>query len=123
MGRWAVIAQFGRNEGYVTEVVARVTGTRDDAREALVEAARWYRRPRREKRREVYRLPDGDSHLLVLQGAVTRLEITLTIAELLYASDDGPDAPEGPDTAAWAAGPAGGADGPGRSPEDGRPAQ
>ncbi|GAA2816725.1 hypothetical protein [Streptomyces showdoensis] len=108
MGQWAVIAQFGRGEQYVTEVVARVSGTREDARQALAEAARWYRKPRREKRREVYRLPDGDSHLLILQGAVTRMEITLTLAELVYDSAD-PAADE--------------AGGPVRPPVDRRPEQ
>ncbi|MER8043879.1 hypothetical protein [Streptomyces sp. NPDC094032] len=108
MGQWAVIAQFGRHEQYVTEVVSRVSGTREEARQALVEAAQWYRRPRREKRREVFRLPDGDSHLLILQSTMSRTEVTLTIAELVYDSGDAA---------------AGTADGPGWSPADRPPAQ
>ncbi|MFF0436404.1 hypothetical protein ACFYU9_29845 [Streptomyces sp. NPDC004327] len=86
MGKWAVVAQYGLRQVYVTEILSRVEGTREEAREALLEATRRYHPPRREHRRQVYRLPGGDSYLLVVEGAVSRREITLSLAELVYDS-------------------------------------
>ncbi|GGY68275.1 hypothetical protein [Streptomyces omiyaensis] len=88
MGRWAVVAQWGAGETYNTEIVTRVTGSREDARAALTEATRVVRKPMREKHRSVYRFPGGDSYLVVVQGALSRTETTVSIAELVYDSAD-----------------------------------
>lgn len=86
MEKWIVYAQYGSGDSYFTEVLARVSGTRDDAREALLGVTRTYRAPLREKWREVYRMPDGDSYLVIVKGAVTLTEITMGIAELVHDS-------------------------------------
>ncbi|MFB7514434.1 hypothetical protein [Streptomyces sp. NPDC056144] len=88
MGKWVVFAQYGSGETYRTEFVARVTGTREDAREAMRAATRTCRAPLREKWREVYRLPGGDSYLVIVKGAASLNEVTLTIAEMVYDSAD-----------------------------------
>ncbi|MDX2564327.1 hypothetical protein PV371_32400 [Streptomyces sp. TX20-6-3] len=92
MEKWIVYAQYGSGDSYFTEVVSRVTGTREDARTALLAATRTYREPMREKWREVYRMPGGDSYLVIVKGAVTLSEITMGIAELVHDSKAG--APE-----------------------------
>ncbi|MGW0119988.1 hypothetical protein [Streptomyces sp. NPDC003327] len=88
MGKWIVVAQLGSGDSYLTEVVTRLTGTREDARRALTAATRTYRAPMREKWREVYRFPGGDSYLVIVKGAVSLNEITLSIAELVHDSTD-----------------------------------
>ncbi|MFC8510306.1 hypothetical protein ACFU3J_05775 [Streptomyces sp. NPDC057411] len=88
MEKWAVIAQYAQGDRYVTDVVSRVTGTREDALEALRLAATSYRTPMREKWREVYRLSGGDSYLVIARGAVSLLETTLSIAELVHDTKD-----------------------------------
>ncbi|MEV5974531.1 hypothetical protein [Streptomyces sp. NPDC051921] len=88
MGKWAVVARYSQGDHHVTEVVSRVTGTREDAEEALQLAVRSYRAPKREKWREVYRFPGGDSYLVIVKGAVTFLEITLSLAELVHDTKD-----------------------------------
>ncbi|MEU7074638.1 hypothetical protein AB0B30_32975 [Streptomyces narbonensis] len=88
MGKWVVIAQYASGESYRTELVARVTGSRQDARTAMRDATRTCRAPMREKWREVYRLPGGDSYLVIVKGAASMSEVTLTIAEMVYDSTD-----------------------------------
>ncbi|MFD4376183.1 hypothetical protein [Streptomyces sp. NPDC058486] len=88
MGRWAVVAQGGAGETYNTEILTRLTGTREDARAALVEATQVVRKPMREKHRAVYRFPGGDSYLVVVQGAMSHTETTLSIVELVHDSAD-----------------------------------
>ncbi|WP_318207526.1 MULTISPECIES: hypothetical protein [unclassified Streptomyces] len=86
MEKWIVYAQYKSGDSCFTEVVSRVTGTRDDAREALTTATRTFREPMREKWREVYRMPGGDSYLVIVKGAVTLTEITMGIAEMVHDS-------------------------------------
>ncbi|MFE0703846.1 hypothetical protein [Streptomyces sp. NPDC058872] len=88
MGKWVVVAQFVSGDSYLTEVVARISGTREDARRAMRAATRTCRTPMREKWREVYRLPGGDGYLVIVKGAATLSEVTLTIAEMVYDSAD-----------------------------------
>ncbi|WP_328942198.1 hypothetical protein OG259_11535 [Streptomyces sp. NBC_00250] len=87
--KWIVFAQYKSGDSCFTEVVSRVTGTREDAREQLLAATRAYHAPMREKWREVYRMPGGDSYLVIVKGAVTLSEITMGIAELVHDSKDG----------------------------------
>lgn len=88
MGKWVVVAQYGAGERYVTEVISRVTGTREHAEEAMLLATRSYGAPMREKWREVFRLAGGGSCLVRVKGATTLREITLTIGELVHDSKD-----------------------------------
>ncbi|WP_432752613.1 hypothetical protein ACE1OA_08980 [Streptomyces sp. JL2001] len=88
MGKWIVVAQYGKGETYVTEVVRRLTGTRDEALEELRAATLAYGAPMREKWREVYRFPGGESYLVIVKGAVSLTEYRLAIAEQVWDSND-----------------------------------
>ncbi|MER7519807.1 hypothetical protein [Streptomyces sp. NPDC126499] len=101
MGEWAVIAQYDAGENHRTRVVREVTGTREQARDALWKAALSYREPVREKRRRVYRLAGGDSYLVRVNGLMSETDTVLSLAELVHDSAAGPSAegaavPEGP---------------------------
>ncbi|MCT4352537.1 hypothetical protein M5362_05240 [Streptomyces sp. Je 1-79] len=89
MGKWIVVAQYGASDStYRSEVVRKITGTREDAREAMRAASLTYQKPWREKSREVYRFPGGDSCLLIVRGAMSETQTTLSIAELVHDSAD-----------------------------------
>ncbi|MET9950651.1 hypothetical protein ABZ135_03765 [Streptomyces sp. NPDC006339] len=88
MGTWAVIAQYGSGENYRTRVVDEVTGTREQARDALWKAALTFRQPVREKRRRVYRLGTGDSYLVRVSGLMSETDSVLSLAELVHDSTD-----------------------------------
>ncbi|MFI8293929.1 hypothetical protein EAO71_05930 [Streptomyces sp. ms191] len=88
MGKWIVVAQYGKGETYFTEVLRRLTGTRDEALEALRAATLTYGAPMREKWREVYRFPGGDSYLVIVKGAVSLTEYRIGIAEKVWDSND-----------------------------------
>ncbi|MCX2181838.1 hypothetical protein KV205_15030 [Streptomyces sp. SKN60] len=91
MGNWVVVAQYGvasDGNAFRTELVRTVTGSREEAREALRETALAYREPMREKRRRVFRLSGGDSYLVRVNGLVSETDTVLTIAELVYDSAD-----------------------------------
>ncbi|MFE5615678.1 hypothetical protein [Streptomyces sp. NPDC056524] len=89
MGKWVIVAQRGSNgDTYRSEVVRRVTGSREDAREAMRAASLTFYQPWKEKSREVYRYPSGDGCLLIVRGLMSETLITLTIAELVHDSAD-----------------------------------
>ncbi|MDT9690451.1 hypothetical protein Q5762_19305 [Streptomyces sp. P9(2023)] len=88
MGNWIVVAQRGSGDSYVSEVIRRVTGTREDAREAMRAASLTYHEPWREKSRQVYRFPSGDSCLVIVRGLMAETQSTLSIAELVHDSAD-----------------------------------
>ncbi|MFF9018282.1 hypothetical protein ACF09C_35650 [Streptomyces sp. NPDC014870] len=95
MGKWIVVAQRGAGgDTYRTEVVQRITGTREDAQEALRAASLTYGEPWRERSREVYRLPSGDSYVVVVRGMMSETYVVLSIAELVHdsAAPDGAQA-------------------------------
>ncbi|GAA3390051.1 hypothetical protein [Streptomyces roseoviridis] len=98
MGEWAVVAQYGAGENHRTRVVREVTGTLEQARDALWKTALSYREPVREKRRRVYRLGTGDAYLLRVSGLMSETDTLLTLAELVHDSAGGA-APEGPPAA------------------------
>ncbi|MFE7804965.1 hypothetical protein ACFU51_09935 [Streptomyces sp. NPDC057430] len=99
MGKWVVVAQRGSNgDTYRCEVVRRVTGSREDAREAMRAASLTFHEPWREKSREVYRYPSGDGCLVIVRGLMSETLITLSIAELVHDSaDPDPDPDRDPD--------------------------
>ncbi|MFF5971585.1 hypothetical protein ACFY7C_08640 [Streptomyces sp. NPDC012769] len=124
MGTWAVIAQYGSGENYRTRVVGEVTGTREQAREALWKAAQTFREPVREKRRRVYRLGDGDSCLVRVNGMMSETYSVLSLAELVHDSaDPSAGAAELFTEAAGPFGPAADASAGAAAPEDAPPAQ
>ncbi|MEU7115329.1 hypothetical protein [Streptomyces sp. NPDC046182] len=87
MGKWIIVAQRGSNgDTYRCEVVRRVTGSREDAQEALRAVSLTFREPWREKSREVYQYPSGDSCLLIVRGLMSETLITLSIAEQVHDS-------------------------------------
>ncbi|MFD3942830.1 hypothetical protein [Streptomyces sp. NPDC058579] len=89
MGKWVVVAQRGAGgDTYLAEVVRRVTGTREDAQEAMRAASLTYQEPWREKSREVYRFPSGDSCLVIVRGLMSETHTVLSIAELVHDSAD-----------------------------------
>ncbi|WP_199552966.1 hypothetical protein [Streptomyces sp. N35] len=90
MGRWTVIAQYQYGETYRTEFVRRGLETRSEALEELRAALHSYRPSVRlvEQWRQVYRLADRDSYLVVIKGKVSKWECTLQIAELVSDSTD-----------------------------------
>ncbi|MEU9998706.1 hypothetical protein [Streptomyces sp. NPDC050848] len=88
MGKWIVVAQHASGDTYRTEVIQKVTGTREDAQEAMRAASLTFHEPWREKSREVYRFPDGDSCLVIVKGLMSERHTVLSIAELVHDSAD-----------------------------------
>ncbi|MFJ3586533.1 hypothetical protein ACIPPS_30510 [Streptomyces sp. NPDC090127] len=89
MGKWIVVAQRGGSgDTYVSEVIRRVSGTREDAQEAMRAASLTYGEPWREKARQVYRFPSGDSCVVIVRGMVSERQTVLSIAELVHDSAD-----------------------------------
>ncbi|MEU8544868.1 hypothetical protein AB0C52_33535 [Streptomyces sp. NPDC048717] len=87
MGHWLIVARYDNGaDSYRTDLVAEVTGDREQAEEALRRAALTYRAPMREKRRQVYRMGESDSYLVRVKGRVSATETVLSLAELVYDS-------------------------------------
>ncbi|GAA2657020.1 hypothetical protein [Streptomyces vastus] len=92
MGNWAVIVQYfesGRGM-YEGGVICRGRETKDQALEELRAVLHTYTPTKGiiEERRQVYRLADQESYLVVIKGQMTLWECTLRVAELMSDSAD-----------------------------------
>jgi hypothetical protein len=92
-----VVVQAGTEGGVDdgSEEVARFEGTREQARARLYEIACTHR-PRsglRQKRREVYRIGDGDAYYAYIKGMVSTFGVTYQLAELVWSTEPGPKQP------------------------------
>ncbi|MEV0647752.1 hypothetical protein AB0I28_21035 [Phytomonospora sp. NPDC050363] len=91
MGSWVVIVEHhseGRNDD--REVLGGAGGTREQALDTLRSIVHTYLpRPRiTEKWRQVYRLADRESYVVIIRGTMTQWHCTLRVAELVADSRD-----------------------------------
>lgn len=92
MPHWTVLAQFDHGDQYRSDEAARFEGTLEEARARLYELACTHR-PRpglRQKRRDVYRIGDGDAYYANIEGMVSTFHVIYRLAELVWSSDPVP---------------------------------
>ncbi|MFF1305078.1 hypothetical protein [Streptomyces sp. NPDC058307] len=97
MARWVVLVQASTEGGIedASEEAARFEGTQEQARARLYEIACTHR-PRsglRQKRREVYRIGDGDTYYACIKGVVSTFRVTYQLAELVWSTGPEPKRP------------------------------
>lgn len=88
MGRWVVVVDRGIGNQNDLDEVAHFEGNRDDARARLYEIARTHRPAvgLRQKRRQVYRIGDGDAYYVNVEGALSTHRVMYRLAELEWST-------------------------------------
>lgn len=88
MGRWVVVIDRGIGNMQDVEEVAHVEGTRDEARARLYELACTHAPSRglRQKRRQVYRIGDGDAYYVNVEGLMSSHRVMYRLAELAWST-------------------------------------
>ncbi|MEU5313393.1 hypothetical protein [Streptomyces sp. NPDC021562] len=88
MGRWVVVVDRTTGNHYDVEEVAHFEGTREEARARLYEIACTHRPGvvLRQKRRQVYRMGDGDMYYAAIEGAMSTHHVMYRLAELAWST-------------------------------------
>ncbi|MFJ9908533.1 hypothetical protein ACIRVK_37705 [Streptomyces sp. NPDC101152] len=88
MGRWVVVVDRSIGNQNDLDEVAHFEGNRDEARARLYEIARTHRPAvgLRQKRRQVYRIGDGDAYYVNVEGAMSTHRVMYRLAELEWST-------------------------------------
>ncbi|MEU1275043.1 hypothetical protein [Streptomyces sp. NPDC005799] len=88
MGRWVVVVDRSIGNQHDIDEVAHFEGTRDEARARLYEIACTHRPGvgLRQKRRQVYRIGEGDAYYVNVEGAMTTHRVMYRLAELAWST-------------------------------------
>ncbi|MFC8366045.1 hypothetical protein ACFUIY_40030 [Streptomyces griseorubiginosus] len=88
MGRWVVVVDRAVGTQNDVDEVAHFEGTRDEARARLYELACTHRPSAglRQKRRQVYRIGDGDAYYVNVEGAISTHRLVYRLAELAWST-------------------------------------
>ncbi|MET7476647.1 hypothetical protein ABZT17_20050 [Streptomyces sp. NPDC005648] len=89
MGRWVVVVDRHLGNQYDLNEVARFEGTVEEARARLYEIACNHRPgvALRQKRRQVYRVGDGESYYVSIEGVMSTQRVVYRLAELVWGTD------------------------------------
>jgi len=88
MQRWVVVVDRHFGDRYDVEEVAHFEGTQEEARARLYEIACTHRPGvgLRQKRRQVYRMGDGDAYYASIEGMVSTHRVVYRLAELAWST-------------------------------------
>lgn len=88
MQRWVVVVDRHFGDRYDVEEVAHFEGTQEEARARLYEIACTHRPGvgLRQKRRQVYRMGDGDAFYASIEGMVSTHRVVYRLAELAWST-------------------------------------
>ncbi|MER6290831.1 hypothetical protein [Streptomyces sviceus] len=88
MGRWVILIDRGVGESYDLDEVTHFEGTREEARARLYELACTHRPgvTLRQKRRQVYRIGDGDAYYARIEGMLSTVRVVYRLGELAWST-------------------------------------
>jgi hypothetical protein len=88
MGRWVILVDRSHGNHHDVDEVAHFEGTRDEARARLYEIACTHRPgvALRQKRRQVYRIGDGDAYYANVEGVTASFSVVYRLGELAWST-------------------------------------
>ncbi|WP_328751003.1 hypothetical protein OHT57_36385 [Streptomyces sp. NBC_00285] len=88
MGRWVILVDRSMGNHRDVDEVAHFEGTRDEARARLYELACTHRPGggRRQKRRQVYRIGDGDAYYVSIEALMATIRVEYRLGELAWST-------------------------------------
>ena len=88
MARWVVLVDRSQRDHHDVDEVAHFEGTREEARARLYEIACTHRPGvgLRQKRRQVYRIGDGDAYYATIEGMMGTFRVVYRLGELEWST-------------------------------------